>query len=85
MSRDNVQFTASFIIFYRIVDTCKLAYRLGNDEVLLADCMRDIACGAFRSAVGENLLQRIIDHREEITDKCTIELNKAVMYWGIFV
>jgi regulator of protease activity HflC (stomatin/prohibitin superfamily) len=30
ISRDNVQFEVSVVVFYRIFDTLKAAYRLGN-------------------------------------------------------
>ena len=38
ISRDNVQFDVSVVVFYRIIDSLKVAYRLGNfntEECLL--------------------------------------------------
>lgn len=34
ISKDNVQFDLKVVVFYRVIDSLKLAYRLGNYDVV---------------------------------------------------
>lgn len=70
ISKDNVQFDLSVVVFYRVIDSLKLAYRLGNYDAV--SCLTEIATGTLRSVLGENYLQDIIDKRELITSKFTL-------------
>lgn len=83
ISRDNVQFEVSVVVFYRIFDTLKAAYRLGN--LNFDECVKQIANGCLRNTVGENILQEIIENRELLSQKFTLQINKMVNYWGIFI
>lgn len=58
ISKDNVQFDLSVVVFYRVIDSLKLAYRLGDYDIV--HCLTEIATGTLRSVLGENNLQVII-------------------------
>jgi regulator of protease activity HflC (stomatin/prohibitin superfamily) len=53
-----VQFDLSVVIFYRVTDSLRLAYRLGDYDI--SSCLTEIATGTLRSVLGENTLQAII-------------------------
>lgn len=83
ISKDNVQFDLSVVIFYRVIDSLKLAYRLGDYDAV--HCLTEIGTGTLRSVLGENTLQVIIEQRDLVTLQFTTELNRQISYWGIYV
>jgi regulator of protease activity HflC (stomatin/prohibitin superfamily) len=50
ISRDNVQFRLTVVLFYRISDSLRLAYRLGSYDNV--ECIKEIATGTLRSVLG---------------------------------
>jgi len=50
ISKDNVQFKLTIVLFYRVIDSLKLAYRLGSYD--LVECIKEIATGTLRSVLG---------------------------------
>lgn len=45
-----MQFNASVVLFYRVVDSYKVAYLLGNGRI--EEGVKEIAIGLVRSVVG---------------------------------
>ncbi len=78
-----MQFDLSVVIFYRVINSLKLAYRLGDYDI--SNCLTEIAIGTLRSVLGENTLQVIIEQRDLITMQFTAELNRQISFWGIYV
>lgn len=85
LSKDNVQFHLGVVIFYRVGNPLHLAYRLGIQSIETSECVKEIAIGAMRNILGENVLQTIIENRELITNRLTEELNEMLSYWGILI
>jgi len=50
ISKDNVQFHTSVVVFYRIFDSLKAAYRLGGTN--FEECVIEIANGTLRNIAG---------------------------------
>lgn len=50
ISRDNVQFDLSVVIFYRVSDSLRLAYKLGSLDTV--NCLTEVATGTLRSVLG---------------------------------
>ena len=83
ISKDNVQFETNVVVFYRVADSLKLAYRMGSNH--LQEGVKEIAEGLLRSVAGQNTLQSIIENRSLVSKKLTELINKMVAYWGIYV
>lgn len=50
ISKDNVQFETNVVVFYRVADSLKLAYRMGSNH--LQEGVKEIAEGLLRSVAG---------------------------------
>ena len=55
ISKDNVQFDARVAIFYRVVDSLKIAFRLENMDA--EECLEELSCGNLRSIAGGRNIQ----------------------------
>lgn len=78
-----MQFSALLGIFYRFVDSLRVAYRLGDRNS--KDCLVELASGTLRSVAGQNVLQSIIESRSLVCSRVTRQLNDLLDYWGIYV
>jgi len=81
ISKDNVQFEVAVVLFYRVVDSLKVAYRMGTGNI--EEGVKEIAVGLLRSVVGENNLQSVIENRTLISRRFTEQMNRMMAYWGI--
>ena len=59
-SRDNVQFKVDSVVFYRVVEPLKLAYKLGTSDRECRQCVVEIAQANLRNLIGINTLQHAI-------------------------
>ena len=50
LTKDNVQFDLTVVIFYRVSDSYKVAYRLGAFDK--EECIREISSGTLRTLLG---------------------------------
>ena len=62
-----MQFVIDTVVFYRIFDSTKLAYRLGSSNGGEIKCLMEIGQACLRNIVGVNILQHVIEKRELIS------------------
>jgi erythrocyte band 7 integral membrane protein len=82
ISKDGVRFDATVVVFYRVFDSLKVAYRLGMNE---QECLLEIATGTLRNIAGEQPLQQVIENRDLVCNSLRQMLNRAMDTWGIYV
>ena len=71
------------VLFYRVVDSLKVAYRMGSTHV--EEGVKEIAVGLLRSMVGENNLQSVIESRNLVSIKFTQQMNQMMNHWGVHI
>lgn len=80
-----MQFRVDSIIFYRIVDSLKLVYKLGTTEAECRQCVAEIAQACLRNIIGLNTLQSVIETRDIIGKSLKDDLNQNLKIWGIYI
>ena len=66
LTKDNVTVSIETVVYYRVVDSFKVAYKLGIQERESMNFISEMAHSALRSVGGEHTLQDILENRAKI-------------------
>ncbi|KRX01070.1 hypothetical protein PPERSA_00818 [Pseudocohnilembus persalinus] len=81
MTNDNISIRIDAVVYYRIIESRKAAYRVQNLQLSVSEK----AYGALRSACGEYTMQEMLEKREEVSEKIESYIDQYVQNWGVFI
>ncbi|CAD8086727.1 unnamed protein product [Paramecium sonneborni] len=81
LTKDNITVNIDTIVYYRVVDVCKSAYRVKK----IVEAVKEITYATLRTVAGEHSLQDIIENRQKIADEIEGFVFDVVSEWGIFL
>jgi len=79
MTKDNVSFTLTSVIYYRITSPHKAAFSISNIRQALVERTQT----TLRHVVGARVLQDVIERREEIAHSIREIIEETALGWGV--
>ncbi|CAD8211586.1 unnamed protein product [Paramecium pentaurelia] len=81
LTKDNITVNIDTIVYYRVVDVMKSAYRVK----MIVEAIKEITYATLRTICGEHTLQEIIENRQKIADEIEGFIFDVVSEWGIYL
>ncbi|CAK89406.1 unnamed protein product (macronuclear) [Paramecium tetraurelia] len=81
LTKDNITVNIDTIVYYRVVDVMKSAYRVK----MIVEAVKEITYATLRTICGEHTLQDIIENRQKIADEIEGFIFDVVSEWGIYL
>ncbi|CAD8125477.1 unnamed protein product [Paramecium sonneborni] len=81
LTKDNITVNIDTIVYYRVVDVMKSAYRVK----MIVEAVKEITYATLRTICGEHNLQEIIENRQKIADEIEAFVFDVVSEWGIYL
>ncbi|KAM3137609.1 hypothetical protein pb186bvf_010223 [Paramecium bursaria] len=81
LTKDNITVNIDTIVYYRIVDVYKSAYRVK----MIVEAVKEITYATLRTVCGEHNLQEIIENRQRIADEIENYVFDVVSQWGLYL
>lgn len=78
ITRDNAAVTVDGVVFFRVIDTSKSAYKVAN----LRHALLNLTMTNIRTVMGSMDLDELLSNREAINAKLLVIVNGAAGCWG---
>lgn len=85
ITKDNITLQVQTAVYYRVVDSFKVAYKLGSSNQGALNFIGEMSQAALRSVGGEHTLQEMLSNRERIAVELRGFVEKQVEPWGLYI
>ena len=85
ITKDNITLQIQTAVYYRVVDSFKVAYKLGSSNQGAQNFIVEMSQAALRSVGGEHTLQDMLSNRDKIARELQRFVENQVEPWGLLI
>lgn len=85
ITKDNITLQIQTAVYYRVVDSFKVAYKLGSSNQGALNFIGEMSQAALRSVGGEHTLQDMLSNRDKIAVELKGFVEHQVSPWGLLI
>lgn len=85
ITKDNVTLQIQTAVYFRVVDSYKVAYKLGANNASTLNFIAEMSQAALRSVGGEHTLQDMLSNRDKIALELQRFVENQVEPWGLLI